>query len=60
MSQLTTLQENLELADNYLQKLRGFSDDHEALMVGGALRHLLAAVKELDRRQGVTRFPVGE
>jgi len=36
------------------------STSSEERVILEILQHLLAAVKELDRRQGVTRFPVGE
>ena len=63
---LTGMIFNTMTTDEHLQEAQTAIDQAEQEPSRGmcdaisALQHLLAAVKELDRRQGVTRFPVGE
>jgi len=56
---MSLLDDHIAPAEVGIEKLnrRFYGFDRDLVDV---LQHLLAAVKELDRRQGVTRFPVGE
>ena len=55
---MSTFDNHIKSAETSLRYYKDTYNVHPDLL--RAVESLLAAVKELDRRQGVTRFPVGE
>ena len=57
---MSQLDDHITLAEASLKTGTYFQKSVHDQHVDNVLHHLLAAVKELNRRSGVTRFPVGE